>query len=146
MANSLYLAYKQEQIGDAAGPGHGAIDWEAAVAINAVLLDTADYVVDINLHADLADIAALARVATGAIASRTSVASGNTLVQDGANVTLSAVTGDQSEAVGIYADDAATEATKLLIAYFDTFTSGMPVTPNGGDININWNASGIFDW
>jgi hypothetical protein len=144
MANSLYLAYKQETIGDAAGPGHGTVDWELDT-IKGVLVDAADYTVSINVDADLADIASAGRVATATLGSRTAIASGNKLVQDAADVTHAAVTGDQSEDYVIY-KDSGTASTSLLIVFFDTFTSGMPVTPNGGDIVIQWNASGIFDW
>jgi hypothetical protein len=31
-----------------------------------------------------------------------------------------------------------------LVAYLDTGVTGLPVTPNGGDITISWHASGIF--
>ena len=37
--------------------------------------------------------------------------------------------------------DTGNAATSPLIAYIDLTT---PVTPNGGDINITWNASGIL--
>ena len=30
------------------------------------------------------------------------------------------------------------------MANIDTGVTGLPVTPNGGDISITWNASGIF--
>ena len=35
-------------------------------------------------------------------------------------------------------------ATSPLVAYIDTGVTGLPVTPNGGDIAVAWNASGIF--
>jgi len=145
MANSLFLAYKQEQIGDAAGPGHGAIDWELATTINATLHDSADTVVDVNTHQDIADILAAGRVATVALTGRTTVASGNTLTIDAADATFTSVTGDQAEQVIIW-NSTGTESTSLLIVFFDTFTSGMPVTPNGGNIDLVFNASGIFTW
>jgi hypothetical protein len=47
-------------------------------------------------------------------------------VFDGANVTFS------------------TPTTSPLVAYIDTSVTGLPVTPNGGDISVTWNASGIF--
>jgi hypothetical protein len=144
MTNSLYLAFKQEQIGDAAGPGHGAVDWEADT-VNLVLIDSADYTASINVDADLVDIPSGARVATGTLASKTAIASGNKLVQDAADLTLTGVSGDQSEAIALY-KNSGSAATSLLIVLFDTFTSGMPVLPNGGDIVVQWNASGIFDW
>jgi hypothetical protein len=46
------------------------------------------------------------------------------------------VSGASVEAIAIY-QDTGNEATSRLIAYIDTAT-GLPVTPNGGDINLNW--------
>lgn len=62
---------------------------------------------------------------------------------DGADVTFSAVTGNSVEALIIYIDTG-NAATSPLVAFIDTSVTGLPVTPNGGDINITWNASGIF--
>jgi len=38
----------------------------------------------------------------------------------------------------------ATPANSTLIATWDSATTGLPVTPNGGDITVTWNASGIL--
>lgn len=145
MANSLYLAYKQVVLGDAAGPGHPFSGWETATTVKATLVDSADYIVNVNLHQDIADVAAIGRVATVALVSRTVVASANTLTVDAADATFTAVTGDQSEYIIIW-NDSTVETTSLLLVFFDTFTSGMPVTPNGGNIDLVFNASGIFTW
>ena len=61
----------------------------------------------------------------------------------GANVTFTAVTGSQVTKLVIYIDTGTT-TTSPLVAYLDTSVTGLPVTPNGGDISITWNASGIF--
>jgi hypothetical protein len=70
----------------------------------------------------------------------------NTTVTDGLfdadDVTLVAVAGDVSEALIIYIHTGV-ESTSRLVAYIDSAT-GLPITPNGGNINIVWNASGIF--
>ena len=63
---------------------------------------------------------------------------------DAADITFSSVTGDESEAVILYVDSGS-DATSRLICFLDTVASGLPVTPNGGDITVTWNASGIFD-
>jgi hypothetical protein len=55
-------------------------------------------------------------------------------VADVADFTFTAVTGDPSEVIVFY-KDTGTASTSALIAYIDTAT-GLPVTPNGGDINI----------
>jgi hypothetical protein len=61
----------------------------------------------------------------------------------GGNVTFSAVTGAQVTKLVIYIDTG-TAGTSPLVAYIDTSVTNLPVTPNGGDITITWNASGIF--
>lgn len=60
---------------------------------------------------------------------------------DGADVTFPAVSGSTAEALIVFIDTG-TASTSRLIAYIDTAT-GLPVTPNGSDINVSWNASGI---
>ena len=55
--------------------------------------------------------------------------------------TWSTVSGDQSEAIILWDD---TITNDRLIAFYDTGITGMPVTPNGGNINVTVNASGWF--
>jgi len=62
---------------------------------------------------------------------------------DANDVTFTAVTGSSVEALIIY-KDTGSAATSPLIAYIDVAASGLPVTPNGGDITVTFNASGIF--
>lgn len=61
---------------------------------------------------------------------------------DGADITVPGVTGASVEALLLYLDTGVA-GTSRLIAYIDTGVTGLPVTPNGGDINVAWNASGI---
>ena len=112
----------------------GSIDWDTD-DIRAILIDVADYTVDLAAHDNLDDIPAAARVAvSGALASKT-VAAG---VADAADVTWSEVTGDQCEAIVLY-KHTGTDSTSRLIAYIDSAT-GLPVTPNGGDIKVEWDS------
>jgi hypothetical protein len=62
---------------------------------------------------------------------------------DAADVTYTAVTGNSAEALVIYIDTG-TAGTSRLVAFIDTGQTGLPVTPNGGDITVTFNASGIF--
>lgn len=62
---------------------------------------------------------------------------------DAADSTFSAVTGSSVEALIIFVDTG-TASTSRLVAYIDTGVTGLPVTPNGSDITVQWNASGIF--
>lgn len=125
MANELYDAGRE-------GFLDGSIDWDTD-DIRAILIDVADYTVDLATHDNLDDIPAGARVAvSGALTGKTVTAG----VADADDVTWTAVTGDESEAIVLY-KHTGTESTSRLIAYIDSAT-GLPVTPNGGDIKVEW--------
>jgi len=112
--------------------------------IRVILVDLADYTYS-TAHDFLDDVPAGARVATsGALGSKTvgSVAEG---VFDAADVVFSSVSGDQAEAIIIY-KHTGTESTSQLIAFLDTGVTGLPVLPNGENINLAWSASGIFQF
>jgi hypothetical protein len=107
--------------------------------VKVILIDTADYTYS-SAHDMLDDVPSAARVATsGALANKT-VTNGTF---DSDDPSFTGVTGDQSEAL-IYYIDTGTESTSRLVAYVDSASSGLPMTPNGGNINVTQNASGIF--
>ena len=109
--------------------------------IKCVLVDSADYTLDLANHDFLDDIAVGARVATSVNLASKSTTGG---VFDAADVTITTVSGDQFEYIIIY-KDTGTASTSNLIACIDTAT-GLPCTPNGGDITITWDnvANKIF--
>lgn len=120
----------------------GGINWTSDT-IKAVLVDTAAGVYTPNLATQqfLSEIPAGARIATsGALTGKTATAG----VCNAANVTFTAVSGASVEALVIY-KDTGNPASSNLIAYIDTAT-GLPVSPNGGDINVAWDtgANRIF--
>jgi hypothetical protein len=131
VANAIYPKFKEHLL-------NGEIDLGTAT-IKAYLVDTADYT-----YSAAHDAATDLTSGTGDVASVTlgtpTIADENV---DIANFTFSAVTGDVSEAIIITATD--TGATERLVAYYDTGVTGLPVTPNGGDIDVTVNASGLFD-
>lgn len=105
--------------------------------IRVILIDAADYTVAIDTHDFLDDVPAGARVAvSGSLASKNT----DLGVFDAADITFSSVTGDVSEALIIYRHTG-TDSTSELIAYIDGAT-GLPVTPNGGDITVTWDSGG----
>lgn len=65
-------------------------------------------------------------------------------VFDGADLTYTAVSGNSVEALVIYRKNVGANTTWRLVCFLDTSVTGLPVTPNGGDITVTWNASGIF--
>lgn len=131
MASGMYALGREGFLG-------GDIDWDAN-NIKVTLIDSADYVVNLSTHDFYNDVTVAGRVATsGNLASKTKTNG----TADAADVTFSAVTGDVSEALVVWADTTV-ESTSRLIVYIDTGT-GFPVTPNGGDITVQWDAAGIF--
>lgn len=109
--------------------------------IKAVLVDGADYSPNLSTHQFLSDIPAIGRVATSAnFASKNSAAG----VADAGDITFTTVTGDTSEYIAIY-QDTGVAGTSRLIGLIDTATN-LPITPNGGDINVSWDngANRIF--
>ncbi|MFF5445474.1 hypothetical protein [Streptomyces sp. NPDC012888] len=127
MASALYPSFKELLLG-------GDIDL-ASDDIRAIIVDTADYTYS-SAHNFLDDVAAGSRVATSSALGSKTITNG---VFDAADVTYNAVTGDSVEAIVLY-KHTGNEATASLIAYID----GVSVTPNGGSITVQWNASGIF--
>ncbi len=133
MANAVYPIGKQKFL-------EAAIDM-VNDDIKVILTDTEEYTYS-AAHDALADIGSSARVATSNALGTKDTTSG---VFDAADITLSAVTGDQFEAIILY-QSASTEATSYLVAYIDTNVSGLPLTPNGGNVTITWDngANKIF--
>lgn len=117
------------------------IDW-VNDDIRAILIDTADYTVNLSTHDMLDDIPVAARVAVSSASLAGKSASAG--VCDANDLTFSAVTGDVSEAIVLYLHTGV-ESTSRLIAYIDSAT-GLPVTPNGGNITVAWDngANKIF--
>lgn len=133
MANAIYPKFKEAILkGDIAG-GLDAVD------VKLILVDLADYTYS-AAHDFLDDVPAAARVDTSAALGSKTFTSG---VFDAADTSFVAASGDVSEAVIVY-HDSGVEATSFLIAYYDTGVTGLPVTPNGGDINVAFDAAGLF--
>lgn len=125
MANALYDKGRE-------GFLNGDIDWPAD-DIRAILIDTADYTLSISTHEFLSSVPVAARVAVSASFTGKTSTNG---IADAADITFTAVTGDQSEALIIY-KHTGSDATARLIAFMDTAT-GLPVLPNGGNITVTW--------
>jgi hypothetical protein len=133
MANAIYPLYKQALL-----TADSNIDLEAG-NVKAILVDLADYTYS-AAHDMLDDVAVAARVATSGNLAGKTVTNGTF---DCDNWTWTAVTGDPCEAVIIYIDTGVA-STSRLVAFLDTGITGLPVTPNGGDINFTVDAAGLF--
>lgn len=127
MASAIYPKAKEQFL-------QGGIDM-SSVNIKVTLHDLADYTYSAT-HEFYNEVAAASEVAESPnLASKTFVDG----VFDAADFTFTAVTGDESEAL-IVRVDTGVDSTSRLIAFIDTFSSGMPVTPNGGNIDVTWDS------
>lgn len=131
MANALYPKWKEALI-------QGGANSSLTGTLKAALVDTDTYTYS-AAHQFYSSLSAGVVGTPQTIPNKTFVNG----VLDGDDVVFPAVTGASVEALVIYLDTG-NPATSRLVAYIDTGATGLPVTPNGGDINVAWNASGIF--
>jgi phage tail sheath gpL-like len=125
MANTLYDKARERFL-------LGQLNWSTDT-IKCILVDTAAYTINASTHEFLSDIAAGARIA-GPVTLTGKATTGG--AADATDATFSLVSGASVEMIVIY-KDTGSEASSPLIAAIDTAT-GLPITPNGGDIIITW--------
>lgn len=133
MANQLYNTFKQDLL--------NKVFNLSTDVIKASLIDSASYVFNIahdEYSGAARDVPLAAIVAESPGLSAPTIAAG---VFDTADFVWTAVVGPQSEAVILWDD---TLVNDRLILFLDTGIAGMPVTPNGGNINVTVNAAGWF--
>lgn len=132
MANALYSKWKEQLLQFTANNNL------SAGTVKVALVDTGTYTFS-DTHQFYSSVSSAVVGTPQTIGSKT-FANG---VFDGADVTFTGVSGNSVEALVIYIDTG-TAGTSPLVAYIDTSVTGLPVTPNGGDITVSWNATGIF--
>lgn len=137
MANALFASYRNLVLGAGLNT--------SSLTIKAMFVDHADDTPVAATDNFIDDILSAARVpAIGSCPTLGSKTQGTvaTGVFDAADTVFTALTGDQSESLILF-EDSGSEATSDLIAFWDTAT-GLPLTPNGADVTVVWNASGIY--
>lgn len=151
--NALFMGFKAKILEPDStalvptGDGLGTSGLGSETLIECVLTDNTDVDVSEVTHTDRGDISA-AFVPTPVVMTGTAITNPTsaTVRWDANDVTFTSVSGDSCEQIVIYQNVAAgTNDDDLLICKFGTAT-GLPVTPNGGNIVVQWNASGIFEW
>jgi hypothetical protein len=134
MATVVHTNWLQLMLGAA---GTGAVPDFDADNIDASLLDETDSgsitagTVDYD-EVDTATVVATEDVSVASI-------SGGVVTLSGA-VTFSAVTGDAADYLTVW-KNSGTPGTSPLIITWDSASTGLPVTPNGGDITATWGSN-----
>lgn len=140
MANFVSDKYRNNVLGDNT---YANVQLDADT-IAAMFLDSADDTAAVS-DGDLSAIASAAREPAAAscpsLASKT-LGTVGVGVFDAADTTFTALTGDSVEQLILF-KNTGTDATAIILCAWDTAT-GLPLTPNGGDVTVVWNASGIF--
>lgn len=125
MANGLYDKGREKFL-------TASINWSSDT-IKVYLIDSGAYTVNLSTHEFLSEVAGGSRIA-GPVTLGSKTTTGG--AADAGDATFSAVSGTSIEAILIVKDTGA-EGTSPLIAWIDTAT-GLPITPNGGDIIVQW--------
>ena len=131
MANAIYPKYKQAILS-----GGANVDMSAGT-VKMALVDAGTY----TYSATHEFLSSLSGVVGTAQTLGTKTFTDGTF--DCADPTWTSVSGATVEALVVYIDTGVA-GTSRLIAYIDTGQTGLPVTPNGGNITLTVNASGVF--
>lgn len=132
MANKLYPKSKKQFL-------QAGIDL-ASLNVRAILIDAGAYTYD-DAHDFLDDIPSGARIAvSGNLANKTFGDNGSF---DSDDPTFTGVSGASIEAIVLYVHTG-TESTSRLIMYQDTGVTGLPLSPDGSDVQITVDAGGWF--
>lgn len=139
MATVIHDDFRDAQLGN---PTHSVVDFDTDT-IASSLLDATDSGSVIASMIDYDEVDAPVVVHAEEPHASKTVGVVATGVYDAADLTMSAVTGDAADFLTVHKDTGVASTSPLCITY-DSATTGLPVTPNGGDITVTFNASGIL--
>ena len=130
MANKIYPKWKEALL-------QASSDSALTGTVKVALVDLGAYTYN-DAHDMLDDISGVVGTAQ-TLGTKTFVGG----VFDAADVAFPSVSGATVEALIIYIDTG-TPSTSRLVAFLDSGYTGLPVTPNGGNIDVLWDTDGIF--
>ena len=130
MVAVIYPLYKQALL-------DGSINTDLTAGdIRVILVDLADYTYS-AAHNFLDDVAAAGRVSVTAAGMTTKTVANGAFNAD--DSVFASATGDPSEAMIGYIHTGVESTARLI--WFDDASTGLPITPNGEDINVTWGAN-----
>lgn len=129
MANAIYPKYKEALLNGSSNTNM------SSGTVKAALVDTGTYTYS-SAHEFLSSVSGV--VGTAVTLTSKTFTNGTF---DSADPTWTSVSGASAEAIIIYIDTGSS-ATSRLVSYEDTSQTGLPVTPNGGDITYTVSGSG----
>lgn len=131
MANAIYPKYKEAIL---SGATDVALDSET-VKVSLIDEDLTPYS---SLDEFYSDLNANGVIGTTVLTNKS--VTGGVFDADDVSIEASNV---ESEALLLWIDTGNTETSRL-VAWLDDSVTGLPIVPNGSNVDITWNASGIF--
>jgi hypothetical protein len=135
MANAIYNKYKEALLG---GESDIALD-DGNLIVALLNTDNETYSSTDQFYGDLT-LPANTIIASANLAN-VSVTNG---VLDADDVDFGPITEQTSVEALLFYIDTGNTATSRLVAYMDTNVTGLPITPDGSNVEITWDTSGIF--
>ena len=135
MANAIYDKYKEALLG---GESDVALD-DGNFLIALLNTDNETYTSTDQFYSDLT-LPANTIIATANLENVT-VVNG---VLDADDIDFGPITEQTSTEALLFYIDTGNTATSRLVAYMDTNIDGLPITPDGSNVQITWSTSGIF--
>ena len=137
MANKVYPKFKEALL---SGASDSSLTGTGTTGVFEALVDTGTYTYS-DAHQYYSDLSGI--VGTPQEITNKTIVNG---LLDGDDVNFASVTGNSCEAIAYFRKNAGANTTWRLVAYQDSGVTGLPVTPNGGDIAVTQNASGIIQF
>lgn len=134
MANVIYNKYKEALM--SANSDVSLIS--SNVVISLIDSNITTFSSDDEYYSDLID--PVSGITAETSLSNTSVVDG---VFDADDVLFASVSGAQSEALLLWINTGDANTSRL-VAWMDTDIDGLPITPDGSNVDITWSTSGIF--
>ncbi len=134
MATVIHNDWLDSMLGD---PTHSVSDINTD-NIDLSLLDETDSGTIIASFVDYDEVDTATVVATGNIPSVSSITDG--VVTLAGAITFSSVSGDAADFLTLWKNSGSPSTSPLIISW-DSASTGLPVTPNGGDITGTWGSS-----
>jgi hypothetical protein len=135
VATVKHLDWLDGMLGD---PTHSVVDFNTD-NMDLSLLDATDSGAITSANVDYDEVDTATVVATGNLAAVTIT---NGVVTVAGTTTFTAVTGDAADYLTLWKNSGAA-ATSPLVITWDSATTGLPVTPNGGDIVVTFGSSTV---
>jgi Chaperone of endosialidase len=143
MANAVYPKWKEQII-------QAGANSSLAGTVKVLLIDTTSASPDVSYTYNAAH-SFYNEITAGIVSDTTGGVVGITIGShtytngtfDAADATFTAVSGVSIEALILYLAPGSPDISRLVL-YLDTSQTGLPVTPNGGDITVTWAIGGIF--